>query len=154
MEQTLRIEPPAMVSLVASALRSIGFAIIHRSKSRSRYLKLEDQPYLLRLSDHVLVTRPAWGEKYPCILDVVLQPAEAAQIPRIAADIAMRYLDACDLKNPQNTKSVFQKPHTTNNPPHPKHPNQQKTLTNSQKKTPQNNHKTTPAGLQDPGRRL
>lgn len=122
MEQALRIEPPAMVSLVASALRSIGFAIIHRSKSRSRYLKLEDQPYLLRLSDHVLVTRPAWGEKYPCILDVVLQPAEAAQIPRIAADIAMRYIDACELKNPQNTKSVFQKPQTTNTNTHPKHP--------------------------------
>lgn len=122
----MKHRPQELVSLVASALRAIGFSVIHRSHSRSRYLKLEDQPYLLRLSDHALVTQPSWGWKYPCVLDIVLEPAETAEIPRIAANIAMRYLDACELKNPQNTKSVFQKPHTTNNPPHPKHPKQTK----------------------------
>lgn len=150
----MKHRPQELVSLVASALRAIGFSVIHRSHSRSRYLKLEDQPYLLRLSDHALVTQPSWGWKYPCVLDIVLEPAETAEIPRIAANIAMRYLDACELKNPQTRNPFFRNPKPPTPTPIPNTPNQQKTLTNSQKKTPQNNHKTTPAGLQDPGRRL
>jgi len=83
-----------MVAVTAVNLRRLGFYPAYTSKSGSRYMRLAEFPWHIRLSDH------QWGgfsrARNPHVIkNVVVQPAPHAEAWPFAVEIAIRFMATC-----------------------------------------------------------
>lgn len=115
----MHLKPKELIPIVATELRKMGFHIVRRGQSGSRYLRLAEYHYSVRVSDHTLPPRRVAENEYRNVLDIVLEPTEIRDIPALTADIARRYIRACESRI---SKPNFKHPTKPPSPPKTKHP--------------------------------
>lgn len=83
-----------MIPVIGGHLQRLGFWMIHRSGTGSRYFRLPHGPFELRVSDHPWGRRTATLTHPQVVLSVVLQPTPAPELQALALEIALGFMVA------------------------------------------------------------